>query len=334
MSARSIAAGLVASVTVLVSAACSRGGGEGDAAAAASDTTAAATPVRAAPIERADVNVVVTAPGRTEALRQDRIRAPFPARLVALRVTDGDRVTAGQVVAEIVSKNSEAARQGAEQMLAAARSAQDSADARRAIQIARQTLVRQPLHAPAAGVVLSHAAEEGDYLDEGEVFLTIAEAGGVFFNAQVTQSDLDRVRPGQRASVDVPAVGAQPVGAVVHGVLPSASSQNLSAPVRLDFSPARPDLPVGLFGTASIIVAHRRDAIVVPAAAVLRDDVTGISRVAVIDSTSRARWVVVQTGTQEGDRVEITTPALTPGQRVIVQGQVGLPDGTRVQIQQ
>ena len=193
--------------------------------------------------------------------------------------------------------------------------------------------MRQPLHAPAAGVVLSHAAEEGDYLDEGEVFLTIAEAGGVFFNAQVTQSDLDRVRPGQRASVDMPAVGTKPVGAVVHGVLPSASSQTLSAPVRLDFSPAHPDLPVGLFGTASIIVAHRHDAIVVPAAAVLRDDVTGISRVAVIDSTSRARWVVVHTGTQEGDRVEITTPPLTPGQRVIVQGQVGLPDSTRVQIQ-
>jgi RND family efflux transporter MFP subunit len=333
MSAWRTAVRLVAGAAVLVSLACSRGGGEGDQAAAASDTTAAATPVRAAPIERANLDVVVTAPGRTEALRQDRIRAPFPARLVALRVTDGDKVTAGQVVAEIVSKNSEAARQGAEQMLAAARSAQDSVDAQRAIEIAQQTLVQQPLRAPAAGVVLSHAAEEGDYLDEGEVFLTIAEAGAVYFNAQVTQSDLDRVGAGERASVDLPAVGSQPVGAVVHGVLPSASSQTLSAPVRLDFSPARPDLPVGLFGTASIIVAHQHDVIVVPAAAVLRDDVTGISRVAVIDSTSRAHWVVVQTGTRQGDQLQITSPALRQGQQVIVQGQVGLPDSTRVQLQ-
>jgi len=334
MNARSARTWMFASVSLLLSAACSGGGGAGDEAAAAPDTTAGATPVRAAAIAREDVNVVVTAPGHTEALRQDRIRAPFPARLVALRVTDGDKVTAGQVVAEVVSKNSEAARQGAEQMLAAARSAQDSADAQRAIEIAGRTLVRQPLRAPTAGVVLSHAAEEGDYVDEGEVFLTIAEAGAVYFNAQVTQSDLNRVRPGQRATIDVPAVGPTPVGAVVHGVLPSASSQNLSAPVRLDFSPRRPDLPVGLFGTASIVVARQRDAIVVPQAAVLRDDVTGISRVAVIDSASVAHWVIVQTGAQQGDQVTITSPPLTPGQRVIVQGQVGLPDSTRVQIQQ
>jgi RND family efflux transporter MFP subunit len=333
VSAPGVAARIITTAIVLAAFACSPRGGSGDQAGAATDTTAAATPVRAAPIARASLNVVVTAPGRTEALRQDRIRAPFPARLVALHVTDGDKVTAHQVVAEIVSKNSEAARQGAGQMLAAARTAQDSADAQRAIQIADQTLVRQPLRAPAAGVVLSHAAEEGDYLDEGEVFLTIAEAGAVFFNAQVTQSDLDRVRPGQRARVDLPAVGSTPVGAVVHAVLPSASSQNLSAPVRLDFSPPRPDLPLGLFGTAGIVVARRRDAVVVPAAAVLRDDVSGISRVALIDATSIARWVVVQTGTRQGDSVEIVSPALTPGQRVIVQGQVGLPDSTRVQIQ-
>jgi hypothetical protein len=61
--------------------------------------------------------------------------------------------------------------------------------------------------------------------------------------------------------------------------------------------------------------------------------VTGVSRVAVIDSTSIAHWVIVHTGVQQGDRIEIMTPALRAGQRVIVQGQVGLPDSTRVQLQ-
>lgn len=333
MSVRGVAAQMLTAAIVLVAVACSSSGGSGDEAAATTDTTTAGTPVRAAPIERADLEVIVTAPGRTDALRQDRIRAPFSARLVVLGVTDGDKVTAGRVVAEVVSKNSEAARQGAEQMLAAARSAQDSADAERAIQIAGQTLVRQPLHAPAAGIVLSHAAEAGDYLDEGEVLLTIAEAGAVSFNAQVTQSDLARVRPGQRASVDMPAAGPAPVGAVVHGVLPAASSQTLSAPVRLDFSPPRPDLAPGFFGTASIVVGRQRNAIVVSAAAVLRDDVTGTSRIAVIDAGSIAHWVIVEIGAQQGDRIAITSPPLVPGQRVIVQGQVGLPDSTRVQVE-
>jgi multidrug efflux pump subunit AcrA (membrane-fusion protein) len=122
------------------------------------------------------------------------------------------------------------------------------------------------------------------------------------------------------------------VGAVVHGILPSASSQNLSAPVRLDFSPARPELPVGLFGTVTIIVGRHEGAIVVPAAAVLRDDVSGVSRVAVIGAGDQAHWIAVQTGLREGGQVEIVSPAITPGTRVITDGQVGLPEGAKVQV--
>jgi len=304
--------------------------GAGAADRAAAPPVPAATPVREDSVRRETLRITVTAPGRTEALHQDRVRAPFESRLMSLPVTDGDRVTKGQLLAVVVSKNSEAALAGAEQMLAAAQTAADSADAERAVAIAQRNLVRQPLHAPAAGVVMSHAAEEGDYVSDGEVLVTIAESGAVFFDAQVTQTDLAQVRPGQRAAIAMPAAGAVPVGAVVHGILPTASSQNLSAQVRLDFSPARPDVPVGLFGTARIVVGVRPSATVVPAASVLRDDVSGVSRVA-LDSAGRAHWVTVQTGVREGDRVEIVSPRLSPGQLVITDGQVGLPEGARVQ---
>lgn len=316
--------------------ACSGGaGGDEDAPAAAADasTQTTAVPVRVDTIRTANLDVLVTAPGRTRALRQDRVRAPFASHLVSVSVTDGDRVKAHQVVAEVVAKNSEAALEGARQMLSQATTAADSADASRAVEVARRQLVRRPLYAPADGVVLSHAAEVGDYLDEGEVILTIAEAGTVYFEAQVTQSDLARVSPGQRATISLPAVGPKPVKAVVHGILPSASSQTLSAPVRLDFVPSRPGLAVGLFGTVSIVAGRHDGAVVVPRAAVLRDDVDGVSRMAVVDSTGAAHWVVVQTGTRQGDSVEITSPPLTPGGLVIVDGQVGLPEGAHVRIQ-
>ncbi|MEJ2679751.1 MAG: efflux RND transporter periplasmic adaptor subunit [Gemmatimonadota bacterium] len=317
---------------------CSQSGGTEEASSPAQSgmspgsTAPTAVPVRVDTVAMENLDVVVTAPGRTEALRQDRVRAPFPARLVSLRVTDGDRVKAGEVVAEVESKNSEAALRGARQMLASARTAQDSADAHRAVELAQRGLVRQALRAPTAGVVLSHAAETGDYVDEGEVLVTIAEAGAVYFDAQVSQSDVARIRPGQHATIDMPAAGG-PVTAVVHGVLPSASSENLSAPVRLDFQPAHPGLSVGLFGTAHIVVAQRKDAIVVPAASVLRDDVTGVSRIAEIRPDGTAHWVVVQTGVQQGTRVEILSPRLAPGTRVVTDGQVGLPEGAKVQVE-
>jgi RND family efflux transporter MFP subunit len=275
---------------------------------------------------------MVTAPGRTDALKQDRVRAPFPARLVRLNVTDGDRVGSGDVLAEVVSKNSEAAVFGAESMLAAAHTEAERDDAQRAVAIAKRNLVQQPLHAPAAGVVLSHGAEAGDYLDEGEVLLTIAEAGAVIFDAQVSQADVARVRPGDHATIEIPATGTTPTTAVVHGVLPAASSENLSAPMRLDFLPVRPSMQAGLFGTAQIIVGEHAHATVVPDSAVLTDDITGTKRLALAGDDRRAHWIVVQTGLTEAGRVEILSPKLSPGQRVIVSGQVGLPDSSRISI--
>lgn len=320
-------------------AACSGGGsGDGDGGAAASETGAAPTatnvPVSVATVRHEMLNVIVTAPGRTEALRRDRVRAPFASRLMSLRVTDGDHVAKGQIIAVVVSKNSEAALDGAEQMLAAARSPDDRADAQRAVDVARRNLVQQTLRAPADGVVLSHAAEAGDYVDVNEVLVTIAETDTVYFNAQVAQSDVGRVRSGQHASIDIPAVGTQAVTAVVQGLLPMASSQNFSAPVRLDFSPPRRHMPLGLFGTASIVVAQHMDATVVPASAVLRDDVTGVTRVAIVESSGAAHWLTVEAGVREGGRVEIVKPPIAAGMHVITDGQVGLPEGAKVVVQQ
>jgi membrane fusion protein (multidrug efflux system) len=247
-------------------------------------------------------------------------------------VADGDRVELDQVLAVVVAKNSAAALEGAEQMLAVAHTVADEADARRAIELARSQLVQQTLRAPTAGIVLSHSAETGDYVDESEVLLTLAPEGAVFFDAQVAQSDVNRVRAGQVARIDLPAISAEPVSAVVHGNLPVASSENFSAPVRLDFSPARTHVEVGLFGEASIVVGTRADATVVPADAVLRDDVNGVSRIALVES-GVAHWVTVDTGVQQGGNVEILHPPIELGARVVTDGQVGLPDGVKVVVQ-
>ncbi|HKI84934.1 MAG TPA: HlyD family efflux transporter periplasmic adaptor subunit, partial [Candidatus Krumholzibacteria bacterium] len=208
-----------------------------------------------------DLDVLVKAPGRTEALRQDRVRSPFAGRLVSLKTLDGDRVQAGQVVAEVLSKNSEAALRGAKGMLAEAISSADSIDARRAIALAQQGEVRQELTAPAAGIVLSHSAVPGDYVEEGEVLLRIAEKGAVFFEARVSQGDLALIKPEEPCKVDIPAAG-KPLDATVHGVLPTASSSDLSASVRLDFDSSQLELAVGLFGTASIVVDRHENATV------------------------------------------------------------------------
>jgi len=290
----------------------------------------AATPVQVAAVTLDTLLVTVGGPGRTEALREGRLRAPFTGTLVSLEVADGDPVEAGQEVGFLVSRSSEAELEGARAMLDAASTPQAREDASRALELARKNLVRVPLRAPERGLVVSHGANGGDRVGEGDEILTIAGAGSIVFVAQITQGDLGRLRPGQPATVRL-AEGSVLAGRV-HAVLPATSSRSLSASVRIDLPPESPR-ETGLFGDATIVVDRRRGVRTVPEEAVLTDDLAGTSRVAMLAEDGTAHWVQVTLGARDRHRVEIRSSEPEAGRRVMVSGLVGLPEGTRVRVE-
>lgn len=318
--------------------ACGRSGppppvaGSGAPATTSQATAPSATPVTVAPVRRQTLSVRVSGPGTTAALQVQVIRAPFAGTLTDLLVQDGDRVAAGQVVGHLMSRDSIAALEGARSMLRSAHTPQERSDAERALAIAERSQVATALRSAESGVVVSHQAGPGVLVAQDQDVLTIAATGAIAFVARIDQSALSRVRPGQAATIEIPAMRASVPGRV-HSLLPLANAAEYSAPVRIDFtSAARPEAP-GLFGTASIVVAEVPDAQVVPAAAALRDDVSGVTRVAVVAPGDVAHWIDVKTGVAEGGAVQIVSPALLPGARVITSGLVGLPEGTHLQVQ-
>ncbi len=297
----------------------------------AAQDPAAATPVRIAPVTRTTLSVVVSAPGRTSALTEQKVRTPFAGTLTELLVADGDTVSRGQVLGTIVSRDSEAALSGSREMVREAKSPSEKRDAERSFELAQMNLVRAALHASAAGTVVSHAANRGDRLTEGQEILTVSDWGSIVFLADFPQSDLPAIRPGQGAVIEL---GGRPqaIPGVVYATLPAANAADFTAPVRIDLRGASARLPAGLSGTARITVGQRSGALAVPDAAILRDDVTGVSRVAVVEK-GRAHWIVVTTGLTEKGKTEITSGSLSEGRKAIVSGQVGLPEGSPVVIQ-
>ncbi|MDQ2980324.1 MAG: efflux RND transporter periplasmic adaptor subunit [Acidobacteriota bacterium] len=290
------------------------------------------SPVKVAPIARRTLAEVISGPGHTAALMQQKVRAPFAGTLVELKVADGDSVRRGQAVGSVVSRETEAALTGAREMLREARTPAERADAERAVLLAERNLVRKPLIASADGPVLSHAAASGDRVTEDQEILTIEDSSSNVFLADIPQNDLARVRPGQTASVDLGG-GRAAIAGAVHGILPSANPADFTGPVRIDFPrPPAARLPIGLFGTARITVGEHRDAVVVPDAAVLRDDVTGESRIAVV-AGGRLHWIAVKPGLRADGATEVSAPEAPPGAQVVVSGMVGLPEGKAVAVQ-
>lgn len=317
-------------VALLLAAGCRKAEDPSSAAASSqAQSPAPATPVKVARVERATLSEVVSAPGRTAALVQQKLRAPFSGTLTDLRVAEGDVVRRGQVLGAMVARDSEAALSGAREMTRQASTPEEKRDAQRALALAERNLVRRPLVASWSGAVASRAASAGDRLAEDQEILTIEDTGSLVFLADVSQADLANVRPGQPASIEL--AGRPAIPGTVHAALPSANPADFTGSVRLDLSGASPNTTLGLFGTARITVGERAGVAVVPDAAILRDDVTGVSRVALVDH-DKAHWVAVRTGLHEGGRTEITQPVLPEGQPVIVSGLVGLPESQPVVI--
>ncbi len=293
-------------------------------------TPSAPTPVRVAPVQTATLQLFVSGPGKTVALAQQKLRTPFAGTLTELKVSDGDPVHRGEILGWMVARESEAALSGAREMVREAANPRERADAERALALAEKNIVRTPLTAASDGAVASHAASAGDRLAEDQEILTINDAGSLAFVADVPQADLPKVREGQSATIQF--AGSPPVAGRVHAVLPAANPADFTGSVRIDLPASSRKLALGIFGTATVMIGEHRDAVVVPDPAVLRDDVTGMTRVAVVRQ-NHVHWVEVRTGLREGGRTEILSPPLSRDEPVIVSGLVGLPEGKLVSIQ-
>ena len=73
--------------------------------------------------------------------------------------------------------------------------------AEESLQLARQQLSYTELSAPVDGVVLSTAAEDGEYLNPASPVLTIGQTARPWLRAYVNESDLGRIRLNQEVSV-------------------------------------------------------------------------------------------------------------------------------------
>lgn len=306
-------------------------GGETDSATAKSDSDQdeGATPVGMAAVTPRTIDVTVNGPGETDAVEDEPVRAPFNGVLTDLRVNLGDYVSRGQVVGSVVAEQSEAALQGAHAMLAGARTAAERSDAERAVEVAERNIVQSPLRVDHSGVVIARPATPGERLAEGDSVISVAATGSMVFFADVAQKDLPLVHGGERAQIELVARPGWLTG-VVHVVLPSDTGSSATMRVRIDFVPASVPVTVGLAGTAHIVVAEHVNTPAVPRSALVRDDVTGITRVAFVTADDHARWLTVVPGVADSAWVELVSPRLRPGQVVITTGQVGLPDSARV----
>ncbi len=179
---------------------------------------------------------------------------------------------------------------------------------------------------PISGVVVSKHTEVGSTATPGAPLLTIEDSSRYRLEVAVEESQLGKIRTGERARLRIDALGADDLEGGVSEITPVADPMSRSYTVKIDL-PARQSLRSGLYGVARFASGQRR-AILIPQKAVAqRGQLTGVF---VVDDAGVARLRLVKTGKIYRENVEALS-GLSDGERIVVDGAANLRDGVKVQ---
>ncbi|HSL92443.1 MAG TPA: efflux RND transporter periplasmic adaptor subunit [Candidatus Limnocylindrales bacterium] len=191
---------------------------------------------------------------------------------------------------------------------------------------AKAMLSYTTIRAPFAGVVTEKKADAGSMAAPGMPLLTLEDTRRYRLEAAIPETHLSRLSVGSKVEVVLDASPEKPLPAIVTEIVPVVDPTSRTFLAKADVS--GPGLRTGMFGRLRFS-AGKGTVLAVPQKAVSRAG--GFDGVFVVTPDNVARLVMVKTGMQTGDRIEILS-GIDPGSRVAVSPLDKLADGARVEI--
>lgn len=200
--------------------------------------------------------------------------------------------------------------------------------AERGLEMARLGQSNLSVKAPVSGTVTFVNVIEGVSVGPGSPLLMLSSEGGYQVAANVLESLITLIHPGDQVQVDLPIAGETYMGSVTE-VAPAPMPNTRIYPVKVTFEPTEAGrvLP-GMFARVTFVKEASGETLVIPKSAVLQR--AGEDRVYIAEG-DRARARPVTLGLQDGDRVQVLS-GLEEGDTLVIRGQHYLDEGSRVKI--
>jgi multidrug efflux system membrane fusion protein len=326
-------------------------------------------PVTLATVRRADVPLLIQATGTVEPIRTAAVQSQVNAQLLHVRFAEGDEVREGQVLFELDARPFEAALGQAQAALSRDLAQWENAqhDVQRysalaskeyitqqqldqakatagalagtlrgdsaAIDQARLNLQYATIHAPVSGRAGSVLVKEGNQVRSGagQTLVVINQISPILVRFPVPSMYFDAVRRRANQALEV---RARSVGDSTHAETGSlvfldnaVDSMTGTVTLKANFANKSGTLWPGALEAVSLQLDMEKDVLVVPASAVQTGQSGSV--VWIVDSAKKAHVVkvIVKRST---DSLAVLAGGVTPGQRVVVDGQLRLTDGVTV----
>lgn len=324
----------------------------GDEGAADEDRAAVApVPVRTIKVtESAQVDAVRSS-GVVASQSEVDLAFKIPGYVAEVVVDEGDRVSAGQVLARLRTDEVDAEVRAAqararlasrsferaqdlytdsvmtEAMLDEARDAHERAEA--ALEVARFNQANATIRAPVGGRVLTRMVDVSEFVGAGVPAFRIGATGtGWVARISVADRDVVRVSDGDSAAVVLPHLGDEPIPARVTEIANAADPRTGTFAVEVTLTGQHERLRSGMVARVSIVPSDPVRLIFVPTRSLV--DTEGLDAAVFVVEGDRVRLHPVRVARIEAERVGIRASDLV-GRTIVTDGAAYLRDGDLIE---
>ncbi|MCB9282694.1 MAG: HlyD family efflux transporter periplasmic adaptor subunit [Lewinellaceae bacterium] len=278
----------------------------------ANDPPAPRTVVDTVAVRIRDIRQEERFPATAFYLESNRLSAPISGYLLRSPGEVGESVKKGQELYLIETREHRAI---------------NADEALKNTDLAEMGIVR--VYAPADGALLTLDQRQGDFVGEGATLCTMARSDKVGFRLSLPYEFNRYVQPGTDCIIELPDQTRLPGRVAENLSTTSVTSQTQTFLVK----PLKPTLtPEGLNVMVIVQTQQYKQAVLLPKPAILANETMDAFWVMQLVNDSTAVKIPVTLGLTTGEEVQVTHPAFSAEDRILIEGNYGLEDTAFVRI--
>ena len=254
--------------------------------------------VETAKSQSGDITDYVRINGDVDPVRKVDIFPDIAGRLSRLTVTLGDSVTEEQIIAQI-----DPSRPGL-------------------------SFALSPVRSTIGGTITSLPYEAGATVSLSSIIATVGDLSLLQIRTEVPEQHVGKIRLGTRAEVSFVAWPERVFNTRIVEISPIVNNVTRTKRVRLEFDRTYPELRAGMFASIKLFTETRRNAVLIPASAVVTRNEGAF--VFVVEDNKAVMTRVVP-GLTVDEVMEIVS-GITADTEIVVRGQNLLDDGVGVNV--
>ena len=294
-------------------------------------------------VKTQDVDMQSVFMGTVEGYAVNNITPQQPRRITRVLVDVGDRVSAGQKVAELDNsslaqakaqyENAKASFERSDELYKFGGESKASWEAvKTQYEVAKLTyenlLENTTLVSPISGVITARNYDNGDMVASQPIFV-VQQISPAKVVISVSENLYSYLKKGMPVSIELDALPGQTFEGKVHRITPSIDAATHTFPVEVVIPNGKEQIKPGMYARVTMKYGTRQN-IVVPDRAVVKMLGSGDRFIYVYKADGTVSYQKVELGRRMNDKYEVLS-GIADGDEVVVTGQAALKDGVAVE---